>query len=152
MATYTPNYGLHQWVPEDQFRRTEFNEDFLKIDTALAAKADTGSTSSTISNLQSQLSGKASASALNSLSATVNTKCRVVVGFYTGTGQSMDVNLGAAPKAVFLVNGVAILCNIQGGGKNRQLSLNSSGFTVDPYTSGENFNYQGTPYRYVALI
>ena len=35
MATYTPNYGLHQWVPEDQFLRTDFNEDFKKIDTAL---------------------------------------------------------------------------------------------------------------------
>ena len=35
MAIYTPNYGLHQWVPEDQFRREEFNEDFKKIDTKL---------------------------------------------------------------------------------------------------------------------
>ena len=37
MATYTPNYGLHQWVPEDQFLRTDFNEDFQKIDTAIKA-------------------------------------------------------------------------------------------------------------------
>ena len=35
MATYTPNYGLHQWAPEDNFLRTDFNTDFLKIDTAL---------------------------------------------------------------------------------------------------------------------
>ena len=35
MATYTPNYGLHQWVPEDQFRREDFNQDFLNMDTAL---------------------------------------------------------------------------------------------------------------------
>ena len=35
MATYTPNYGLHQWVPEDEFHRTDFNEDFKKIDTQL---------------------------------------------------------------------------------------------------------------------
>lgn len=39
MATYTPNYGLHQWVPEDKFLRTDFNEDFSKIDTALAGQA-----------------------------------------------------------------------------------------------------------------
>lgn len=37
MATYTEHYGLHQWVPEDDFLRTDFNEDLLKIDTALAA-------------------------------------------------------------------------------------------------------------------
>ena len=36
MATYTPNYGLHQWVPEDTFLRTDFNTDFEKIDTALS--------------------------------------------------------------------------------------------------------------------
>ena len=35
MATYTANYGLHQWVPEDVFVRTDFNEDLAKIDTAL---------------------------------------------------------------------------------------------------------------------
>ena len=37
MATFTPNYGLHQWVPEDQFLRTDFNEDFQKIDAAIKA-------------------------------------------------------------------------------------------------------------------
>ena len=39
MATYTPNYGLHQWVPEDKFLRTDFNEDLSRIDTAVAAAA-----------------------------------------------------------------------------------------------------------------
>lgn len=35
MANYTQNYQLHQWVPEDNFLRTDFNEDFEKIDTAI---------------------------------------------------------------------------------------------------------------------
>ena len=34
MATYTANYQLHQWVPEDNFLRTDFNQDFQKIDAA----------------------------------------------------------------------------------------------------------------------
>jgi len=37
MATYTENYQLHQWVPEDDFLRTDFNTDFQKLDEALAA-------------------------------------------------------------------------------------------------------------------
>lgn len=37
MANYTQNYKLHQWEPNDDFLRTDFNEDLLKIDTALAA-------------------------------------------------------------------------------------------------------------------
>ena len=36
MAGSTPNYGLHQWEPTDQFLRTDFNQDLSAIDTALA--------------------------------------------------------------------------------------------------------------------
>lgn len=35
MAEYTPNYGLHQWGSQDRPLRTEFNQDFQKIDTGL---------------------------------------------------------------------------------------------------------------------
>ena len=35
MASYTQNYQLHQWEPEDNFLRTDFNQDFSRIDTAL---------------------------------------------------------------------------------------------------------------------
>ena len=47
MANYTEHYGLHQWVPEDDFLRTDFNADFALIDTALAglAAADSAQTS-----------------------------------------------------------------------------------------------------------
>ena len=40
MATYTPNYGLHQWEGGDNFLRTDFNEDLQKIDAALGEKAE----------------------------------------------------------------------------------------------------------------
>ena len=35
MATYTANYGLHQWEASDNFLRTDFNTDFGIIDGAL---------------------------------------------------------------------------------------------------------------------
>ena len=35
MADYTPNYQLHQWVAQDPFLRTDFNQDLQKIDAAL---------------------------------------------------------------------------------------------------------------------
>ena len=31
----TPNLGLHQWQPGDSFLRTDFNEDFGKIDAGI---------------------------------------------------------------------------------------------------------------------
>lgn len=40
MASYTSNYGLHQWEPGDDFLRTDFNADFQKIDTAIAGRGD----------------------------------------------------------------------------------------------------------------
>ena len=40
MASYTANYGLHQWEAADDFLRTDFNADHLLIDTALAGKGD----------------------------------------------------------------------------------------------------------------
>ena len=36
MANYTDNYQLHQWEAGDDFLRTDFNEDFAKIDAAIA--------------------------------------------------------------------------------------------------------------------
>ena len=35
MASYTTNYGLHQWESTDDFLRTDFNTDFQKIDAAI---------------------------------------------------------------------------------------------------------------------
>ena len=40
MASYTEHYQLHQWVPEDDFLRTDFNEDFAKIDAAIKSEAE----------------------------------------------------------------------------------------------------------------
>lgn len=45
MGTTTQHYGLHQWAAEDDFLRTDFNEDNAKLDAALAGmpKIATGS-------------------------------------------------------------------------------------------------------------
>ena len=40
MATYTTNYQLDQWEPEDPFLRTDFNTDLLKLDEGLTRQAE----------------------------------------------------------------------------------------------------------------
>ena len=40
MASYTANYGLHQWEASDSFLRTDFNADLQKIDAAIAGRGD----------------------------------------------------------------------------------------------------------------
>ena len=34
-ANKTPNYQFHTWEPSDHFLRTEFNENFAKLDQAV---------------------------------------------------------------------------------------------------------------------
>lgn len=84
MATYTPNYNLHQWEPEDDFQRVDFNEDFSKIDAAIQAAVDRADQQS------------------EQLSAAIAKKCRIVAGRYFGTGREnrQDINLGFYPVAV----------------------------------------------------
>ena len=77
MATYTENFGLHQWVPEDDFLRTDFNEDFAKIDAAIQA-------------------AKAQAEDLE------DSKAELVVGSYTGNGSSKTISVGFQPRMVVI--------------------------------------------------
>ena len=80
MATYTENYQLHQWVPEDNFLRTDFNQDFQRIDEALAAKA--------------------AQSALESVQELAEGKCRMIVGYYAGNNYNpRTINVGLRPPA-----------------------------------------------------
>ena len=83
MATYTSNYGLHQWAPEDNFLRTDFNTDLQKIDTALGEMAT-----------QSQL---------EETDSVAKSKCRVVIGSYIGDGAtSRTIHLGFRPAVVMV--------------------------------------------------
>ena len=73
MATYTSNYGLHQWAPEDNFLRTDFNMDLQKIDTALRAVQEAA-----------------------------GEKSYFVSGNYVGDGGTKTVELGFQPRALVL--------------------------------------------------
>ncbi len=121
MSTRTANYQLHQWVPEDQFLREEFNEDHVKIDTAIRAAYDRAGTvqstltaavnkkadQSTVTNLQTSLNTaigkKADQTALTALQTTVGKKVEIVVGSYSGTGTNVrEITVGFRPKLVFV--------------------------------------------------
>lgn len=43
MSTQTQHLGLHQWEPDDDFLRTDFNQDFAKIDAGVKAAEDRSS-------------------------------------------------------------------------------------------------------------
>ena len=139
MATYTANYQLHQWVPEDNFLRTDFNQDFARIDAGIRA-------------------AKAQAEELES------SKCEITCGTYVGDGAaSRTITLGFQPKAVHLEIRSALRGGssynmygglaVQGGGvahNNTALSITAAGFQV--FYQGEALaNISGESYRYIAF-
>lgn len=126
MASYTENYGLHQWVPEDDFLRTDFNQDFQKIDTALSEIA---------TGVDDRLAQKP----------------EIVKGSYVGSGDTQKISLGFAPKAVLVaVRSFYMALGTTAAG-NRYVKLNDSGFQVDENTNNMGTNDDGDIYYYLAI-
>ena len=133
MANYTEHYQLHQWEPEDDFLRTDFNEDFAKIDAALGEKAGVEE--------------------LAEVQALARSKCRVVIGSYTGNGDSARViTLGFRPKVVAVDDMGSFSSGYELGldGIDRSaVRVVDGGFRVA--AGSLNMNESGETYRYYAL-
>mgnify|MGYP001771174676 FL=1 len=143
MATYTTNYQLHQWEAEDDFLRTDFNEDFAKIDAAIKGVE---------TEADSKLAKKADKTALTALTTTVNGKAEVDTGRYTGNGDEQTITLGYTPSAVVVntTDVTAVMATYALG--TRTISIVTNGFRVSArYTSGSSPNESGTSYSYFAL-
>ena len=143
MATYTSNYGLHQWAPEDNFLRTDFNEDLKKIDEA-------------IKGVETDTDQK------------LTEKAEVVWGSYTGNnGEKRQISLGCKPKLVLLFcrDKEALLTYegkpyISQEDNQTMLTVTSNGFQVHYGfirigLNDEDYypvtNKQGEEYRYLAI-
>lgn len=108
----TQNYNLHSWVPEDDFLRSEFNDNFTSLDTALKALS-TALTAETTAREQAIASEAAAREAAvsaeqsarqSAVSGLTTGKAEIVVGSYTGDGTaSRTITLGFQPKAVLLM-------------------------------------------------
>ena len=136
MASYTSNYQLHQWVPEDDFLRSDFNEDFQKIDAGIAAAL-----------------------------AAAGDKAEIVTGAYTGNGSSQTINLGFQPRAVYVESstGVRDLGGTHGGlalqnsalaGRDggTAVQITANGFQAHQDTGDSAFtNGSGRGYYYLAV-
>jgi len=153
MSTKTSNYQLHQWEPNDQFLREDFNADFAKIDAGIKNAYDHAGTVE--SNLTTQLtsaknilnaaiSKKADTTALSALQNVVNGKLEVVVGSYTGAGENTKtIHLGFQPKAVFLITktgttssagttfGGLFAPGLPLGGSSAYATVTETGFTLN---------------------
>jgi len=164
--THTQTYNLNQWEPNDRILREDFNADNAKLDAALRS-------------LSSSLSGKASASTVNSLSQMVaqhtttlakKGNCRVYTTSYTGTGYCGDshknsLSFPSKPMVVFITGNSARLSLYQGaafawgedthGTLGYAVYVTWSGNSVSWYsenTKAQMNNGSGTTYNVIALL
>ena len=142
MATYTSNYQLHQWVPEDDFLRTDFNTDFQKIDAALAGLEANKAAQSNLAALQSSISAAQS---------TANGRARAIKGTFTGNGSApRTISIGGAPKIVFLASATKSGTIMDDGSASSSVTLVSNGFRIED--SSYWASASGVTVHYVAIV
>ena len=122
MSRFTPNYQLHQWDPEDNFLRTDFNTDLSKIDTALAGKAD----NSAITNLQGQLS-----SSIGNLQGQINNLPN------PGTITELQNQINAQQQQINSKPGFDSITNLQNQINTQQGQINTQQSQINSLSSGK---------------
>ena len=142
MATYTTNYGLHQWEATDDFLRTDFNTDFAKIDAAVKGVDD---------SKPELVIGSYTGDQADSKTITLGFQPQAVLLFREDVYSYSDrYALMAFPSAPCLSHRNDVT----------MLEVTAQGFTVhyDTYQlSGDTYEYSpltnesGTRYRYLAV-
>ena len=173
-SNHTEHFSLNQWLPDDQVKRTDFNEDNAKIDAALndlsgglAEKADQAA----LDALAAEVAKKATTAALEALSKKLASMPCLVTGTYTGDGaESRLISLGFQPKALLVMReegysarpytddyygGLALpgkpVCLQTSYGTDYILTIESKGFRV--YYNRDRYilsNQKDTNYYYLA--
>lgn len=139
MATNTSEHlGLHLWEPTDQVLRTEFNQNWTKIDTAVNAAQETAEAAQSAAEQRPY-----------------------VIGSYTGNGGTQSITLGFQPSFVIITaqpansRDTAFIAVSGGSEAASTLSFTETGFTVmvapTPYETYPLTNQNGTFYHYLAL-
>ena len=173
-SNHTEHFSLNQWLPDDQVKRTDFNEDNAKIDAALndlsgglAEKAGQAA----LDALAAEVAKKATTAALETVSKKLAAMPCLVTGTYTGDGtDSRLISLGFQPKALLVMieegypaipytddyyGGLALpgkpVCLQTSYGTDYILTIESKGFRVyynyDKYVFS---NQKDTNYHYLA--
>ena len=131
----TTNYNLCQWEETDRVRRTDFNEDNVKIDAAIKAEAD------------------ARAAGIAAVSAALAQKgnCQIVTGQYIGDGQCGQSHPNSLtfsqPPVLVLVSEDYTLVMTRGGDCGYLLQSGTSEMTYTTWSGNSVSWYGDYPYR-----
>ena len=146
MSTNTSqNLGLHLWEPTDQVLRTEFNQNWQKIDTAVNAAQETAEAAQTAAN------------AVSNAYTPGNKPFKV--GSYSGNGSTQTIELGFKPSLVIIYQEVGAYTDGELGGDHfmistglnypDKVSFTSTGFKVGVSSSIPYPRVNGSPFSYL---
>ena len=170
---YNEHFQLSQWEKADKVLMEDFNADNVKIDAALAGKAD----ASALTALDRRVDGKADAATLESLEQTVarhsadlagKGNCRIwtttyVGSGYIGAGYANRVTFPKLPAVVLIASPTGVMsifmpgqtAGVSIGGGSPVLTVSWIGTTLTWYSQqnvGSQLNIKDTVYRVVALM
>lgn len=145
------NLNLHLWEPNDDFLRTEFNENFAAID----------------SSVKSVQTAAANAQTAADAAHTEAVSLPYVIGSYTGTGENITINVGFRPRLLILTGGkenrsgmgmvdlTCYLCITGGHVISSQVILTDTGFTARNSSATGNMypdiTEKGRAYDFIAF-
>ena len=148
----TENYHLSQWEKTDKVLMEDFNADNVKIDAALAGKADTSALESlkqTVSGHTSALNGKGN--------------CRIYTQTYTGNGNSgtdgtVKLTFPGKPLLVVLVEPKNGMFSLLMYGTTYGYNIATSGSMYMTWTENSvswyhpsTFHFNTKGYKYTAI-
>ena len=172
----TTNYNLHSWEPDDDFLRSEFNENFDKLDAELkkgldglasAAKSDNSALKKELSDSIAQLTGTVTSNkgeAEAALAQLRESKSRVVSGYYSGLYQGSNtsnlaqqkISLGFQPQLVIVFSNDSRVQFMAIPGHSAYYYSDLLIVTEDGFTAGSNMKTTGAndsalSYYYMAV-
>ena len=159
MSTNTSqNLGLHLWEPTDQVLRTEFNQNWQKIDTAVDTAQQTADTAESKADT-AQATATAAQTAASAAYCPSNKP--YAMGSYTGNGGTQSILLGFQPSFLIITaqpansSDTAFIAISGGSEAASTLSFTETGFTVmvapTPYETYPLTNQNGRLYHYLAI-
>ena len=134
MATNSSEHlRLHLWEPSDQVLRTEFNQNWTKIDTAVNAAQETAEAAQNTADGAYCPSNKP-----------------FVCGTYTGNGSSQTITLGFQPSFVLVTGSAGHIDSMQSSVE--KVGFFAPGHTYDTVTvTDTGFTVQRVSYHYPEL-
>ena len=136
MAQYTTNYKLHQWEPEDDFLRTDFNQDFAKIDTAI--KAVEAKEDAAVSTLDSKLTNGLAQAAKDLASGLAQRP--YVAGQISGLQTTTSIRTGFRPAFGLLIGSKFMAITIGDQMQYRFDNIYCGSLLVSRSTTGLSFS------------